>query len=123
VFGAGASGDAEAVLADRRYRLHATLTPDAARAPTPGLSRAEFRGVLALHITDGQGHAWDRAYPASGALDLEGDIAVAPYGVSIPGASSPSPEWDRRHGQLPGFGPYRSIDIDVDISTDDDPRR
>lgn len=122
VFGRGAGGDAEAVLADRRYRLRATLTPAAPRAAMPGLRRGEFRGTLTLHITDDQGGAWGRAYPAHGALDLEGDAVVAPYGVEIPGASSPSPEWDRRHGALPGFGPYRSIDIEVDVDTEDDPR-
>jgi hypothetical protein len=123
VFGTGASGDGEAMLAGERYRMHATLTPDAQRAPTPGRSRGEFGGSLSLRIEDDHGHAWEHAYPAHSRLDLEGDSVVAPWGIGIPGASSPSPEADALRGQLPGIGAHGAVEIRVDISTLVDPRQ
>lgn len=122
VFGTGATGDAETVLAGRRYRLHATLTPEAPLTPSPRLTRGEFRGSLALRIEDEDGQSWQRAYPAHGALDLENDTVAAPWGLAIPGASSPSPEAEALRGQLPGFGPYRAVELRVDIQTHLDPR-
>jgi hypothetical protein len=123
VFGTGATGDGETMLAGERYRMHATLTPDAPRAATPGLGGGDFRGTLALHIEDDHGHAWEHAYPAHGRLDLEGDSVVAPWGLGLPGASSPTPESEALKGQLPGFGAYRRVELRVDISTGVDPRR
>jgi hypothetical protein len=123
VFGSGASGDGEATLSGERYRVHVALTPDAPRAPMPGRSDAKFTGALAVRVEDDHGHAWDHTYPAHGPLDLEGDTVVAPWGVGLPGASSPSPEADALRGQLPGLGPYRAVELRVDISTYIDPRR
>lgn len=123
VFSSGASGDAEATLSGERYRVHAALTPEAPRAAIPGRSDAKFTGTLTLRVADEHDHAWEHAYPAHGTLDLEGDSVVAPWGIGLPGASSPSPEADALRGQLPGLGPYRAVDLRVDISLHVDPRR
>jgi hypothetical protein len=123
VFGSGASGDAEATLSGERYRLHAALTPEAPRAPIPGRSDAKFAGALILRVEDEHDHAWEHTYPVHGGLDLEGDSVVAPWGVGLPGASSRSPEADALRGQLPGLGPFSTVDLRVDISTYVDPRR
>jgi hypothetical protein len=123
VFGSGASGDSEAMLGGELYRMHATLIPDTPSIPTPGRSDGKFSGTLTVHIGDQHGHAWEHAYPAHGALDLEGDSVVAPWGIGIPGASSPSREAEELRGQLPGIGPYRAVELRVDHSSLVDPRR
>jgi hypothetical protein len=114
VFGTGASGDATLPAG---YKLHATLTPEAPRAPVPGRTSDRYAGTLLLRLEDDRGHRWERAYRATGGIELEGDTVVAPRGLSIPGASSPSPEAEARHGKL------GSLDFTVDLSLLVDPRR
>jgi hypothetical protein len=73
-------------------------------------------------VEDDHGHAWQHAYPVHGPLDLEGEAVVAPWGIELPGASSPSPEADALEGLLPGFGPYRAVALRVNIDTALHPR-
>lgn len=114
VFGTGASGDATLPTG---YKLHATLTPEAPRAPVPGRTSDRYAGTLLLRLEDDHGHRWERSYRATGGIELEGDTVVAPNGLSIPGASSPSPEADARHGKL------GSLEFTVELSLLADPRR
>jgi hypothetical protein len=114
VFGTGASGEATLPAG---YKLHATLTPEAPRAPVAGRTSDRYAGTLLLQLEDGRGHRWERSYRATGGIELEGDTVVAPAGLSIPGASAPSPEEQARHGKLGG------LDLTVDLSLLADPRR
>lgn len=121
VFGAGASGDGVVRLGATPYKLHATLTPDAPRTPAPDRAITRYTGQLALHVEDDRGHTWDHTYPISGQLVTEGDAAIAPVGVEIPGASAPSPEATARHAALPGARGIRSVELTVNVDTDDNP--
>jgi hypothetical protein len=123
VFGAGASADATLDLGQIRYTLHATLTPSSPRSPTSARTTDAYAGTLVVHVEDDRGHAWQHAYPASGRVELEGEAVVAPYGLQIPGASGPSPEYEARHGRLPGFARYTAVDLHLDVELSDDPRR
>lgn len=123
VFGKGAVADAAVDLGRIHYKLHAALVPTEPRAATPGRTSARYTGSLQLHIEDDHGHTWDHTYPASGPIELEGDAVVAPTGLEIPGASSPSPEYDARHAQLPSSPPFTAVDLYVDVQLSDDPRR
>jgi hypothetical protein len=122
VFGAGASADAELVESDAHYQLHATLTPQTPRAPAPGRTTARYAGTLTLHVESDHGHVWDRTYPASGPIELEGDTVVAPAGLVLPGASTPSPEADALHAKVQGATPDLVVEVSVGRQLYDDPR-
>ena len=122
VFGPCAEATAETTLNNRRIKLRATLTPATARDPAPALVEDRYRGMLALHLEDDQGHTWDRDYEASGAIWIEGRTAVAPTGMGIPGASSPSAAADARRGRFGGAGGQGDIEFEIDVNVFDDPR-
>jgi hypothetical protein len=98
VFGAGSSADATVALGDTHYKLHAILTPQTTRAAAPGRATAQYAGTLSLHVETDHGYVWDRVYVASGPIELEGGTVVAPTGLVLPGAHSPSPEPTRSTG-------------------------
>jgi len=123
VFGAGATGTASAALGPLRYTLRATLSPAAARAPSPTRQIEQYAGTLTLHLDDGAGNSWERAYAASGELALEGDAAVAPYGLLLPGQSAPSPEYDALRAEIPAASPFSTVNLAVDVQLSNDPRR
>ncbi|HUJ57273.1 MAG TPA: hypothetical protein VLX92_02225 [Kofleriaceae bacterium] len=123
VFGGGASAESVNELEHRRYTVRVTLTPASRRDRSPGRARERYDGTLAVHVDDGEGHAWEHAYPASGWIERDGDQVVAPTGLSIPGASAPSQAWDDRHGELPGSGRIRDVDVYVDVGVFAEPRR
>jgi hypothetical protein len=110
------------MLGQARYRMRAVLTPSVPSSPASARRHDAYSGTLAVHVDDGRGHDWEHVYPAHGAIDLEGDTVVAPAGLEVPGASAPSPAYDARHGQMPGVGPYRSVDLYLDVELFDDPR-
>jgi len=89
VFTRNARAEAERKLGQRRFRLRATLIPQAPRSPTPRRTQADFRGRLTLHLEDDRGHSWRRVYPVTGRLDLEGDLVAAPSGLLIPSSKRP----------------------------------
>jgi hypothetical protein len=122
-FGKGSEGEATTSIGERQYRLHAALAPREPRPPEPSYRKDEYAGTLSLRVEDDLGNHWERGYAASGAIGLEADRVAAPYGLEIPGKSSPSKEWDARYGTLPGWGPYSVIDVAVQIELHDDPRQ
>jgi hypothetical protein len=123
VFGAGATATATVDVIGRHYTLRAALTPAKPLAPSPGRSSAVYAGTLDLALDDGAGHAWHHAYTASGPIELEGDQVVAPTGLVLPGASSPSTAYDQRHAQLPGAGAVSVVDVYVDVGISAEPKR
>jgi hypothetical protein len=123
VFGSAADAAGETTLGGRRYRLHATLVPGARRDPRPGRASATYAGTLTLHVEDDAGHTWGRAYTTSGKIELEGDQVVAPAGLQIPGASSPTPESEARHGRMPAEPPSPGVELEVGVELFDEPRR
>ena len=102
VFGPRATAVGEATLLTTRIKVRAMLTPDAVRRPARERAESRYQGTLTVQVDDGEGHSWSRDYRATGALMLEGRGIAAPTGFNIPGASSPSPEWEARKGQLAG---------------------
>jgi hypothetical protein len=126
VFGPYARGELSATVDDHRYTVRVTLTPATPREPPPGRLSESYTGTLAVHVDDGQGHAWEHAYPATGKLELDGKQVVAPVGFVLPGAGyawPPSKEHDALHGQLAGFGTMTTVDIYVDVSVYAEPKR
>lgn len=118
VFGPGASGVAEFRTRERRYSVDVTLRPNSPLATFAERRSTRYAGTLQVHITDDLGHTWERSYPAQGDLETEGDAAVMPTGLVLPGASAPSPEEQALHIKLDGPTEAR-----VDVSLFDDPRR
>lgn len=122
VFGPGASARAEVSLGPSRYTLKATLVPDAPRSRVAGVTTGDYRGTLSIELSDDHGRSFRRAYPASGLIELERDTVVAPYGFTLPGASSPSPEAEALHVRLPASPPLLSVDVYVEVQLDFDAR-
>jgi hypothetical protein len=122
VFGTGAEAQGAAVLLRTPIRVRATLTPETARRPSPGRREEPCAGTLTVHVDDGDGHAWQHAYRATGPIMLDGDDVAAPVGLVIPGASAPSPEADARRGRITGGRELGSIELSMNGELSDDPR-
>jgi hypothetical protein len=118
VFGPGTSGAAEFRTRERRYSLHVRLAPKEPLATFAERRSTRYAGTLQVRISDDLGHTWERSYSAQGDLETEGDAAVMPTGLELPGASAPSPEEQALHIKLDG-----STEARVDVSLFDDPRR
>ena len=124
VFGQQAVATGETAVGQVRLKARATLAPAAARAPSPGRAEERYRGMLTVHLEDGEGRTWDWSYPASGSIIVEGREVVAPAGLVLPGASAPSPEADALKGRLAvGGADPGSLQFALDVSLFDDPRR
>ena len=117
VFGPEANGDASFRTRDRKYSVHLALTPKAPIAPVFERRSTRYTGILRVRIQSDAGGTWERSYPADGDLETEGDTAVMPTGLVLPGASAPSPEERALHIKLDGPAEAR-----VDVSLFDDPR-
>jgi hypothetical protein len=118
VFGSGASGDSEFRTRERRYSVQVRLMPKSPLATFAERRSSPYTGTLKVRIADDLGHTWERSYPSDGVLETEGDSAVMPAGLELPGASAPSPEEQALHIKLDGPDEAR-----VDVSLFDDPRR
>jgi hypothetical protein len=123
VFGPAAEARVSTYVAGTHVEISARLTPHTVRTPRPTLVREPYRGTLTLHIEDQDGNQWQRDYPATGPILLQGDQVAAPTGFELPGSSSPSKEYDALSGSLPNGTRFRGIDFRVDVSMFDDPRR
>ena len=97
--------------------MHVTLAPKVPFAPSPEPRRTRYSGTLKVRIADDRGQVWERAYMASGDLDLEGEAVAMPTGLVLPGASSPSPEAEALRIKLDG-----PLAARMDVSLFDDPR-
>jgi hypothetical protein len=122
VFGTGARATASVNVESRRYTLEATLVPHAPRSPQPGIATDTYHGTLSLKLSDDQGHTFSRTYVASGLLELEGETVVAPYGLTVPGASSGTAEYEARHVKLLAAAPLATVDMDVEVQLSFDAR-
>ena len=123
VFGGGATGETTITIGKRRFTLGATLTAAAPRTPTPARERADFTGTLAVRVDGGPRHRFERSFPATGRIEVEGDAVVARTGFELPGASSNHPAYGRLRASLPGDAQFTSFDVYVDVSVYGDPRR
>jgi hypothetical protein len=123
VFGAGAAAEAAVTLDHVGYRLHATLTLPAQRASAPGRTRDKHTAMLVLRLENDRGATWEHAYRATGDLELDGDMVIAPYGLELRGADTPAPAYEELHGQLADGTSSGGVHFSVDPSLFDDPRR
>jgi hypothetical protein len=91
----------------------------------------DVAALLQLHVEDGQGHLFDRSYPAKAVVVVDGHtVATGGFGLS-PGPGWPTVEQDAAqgigparafHGTLPGRGPYSVVDFYVSTGVSEDPR-
>ncbi len=116
------TGARDGILGGVRFHVEATLTPHTAMPSPSGSGPRKFDGTLHLLITDGRGHTFDRSYPATGDLLVDGDVVALAAGLSIPGSSGPSPEMDALRMTFPGQGDFRMIDMYITAALEWDPR-
>lgn len=122
VFGQAANGEMTVSFGSGRYVLRARLEPAEVRQPQTAPVSFEYRSTLTLQLDDERGRTWSQQYVASGMLEAEGEVVFAPYGLTIPGASAPSPEADALRGRLLDQAPYDTVDLVVDPQLSFDPR-
>ena len=109
-----AHGEAETVLEGVTIRGRADLAGDAGAS-------GKVVWKLALHLESSAGDAYDRSWPARGAIVVDGD-AVASVGFEIPGASSPSPAADALHASWRAPRGFTNVDLYVSPGVESDPR-
>ena len=117
-----ASGERDGILGGSHLKAVATLTPRAPLAKDLPSGPRKFEGTLHVVVTDDHGRTFDRTYPASGNLLVDGNAVVAPAGLSIPGSSGPSREMDALHTTFPAEGDYAHIDMYLTAAIEPDPR-
>ena len=117
-----AEGTREGILGGSHFKVTASLTPRSPLTRDPLSASHKFEGSLHIIVVDDHGHGFDRTYPASGNLLVDGTSVVAPGGLSIPGSSGPSREMDALHATFPGQGDYASIDMYLTAGVEPDPR-
>jgi hypothetical protein len=113
VFGTGASGRAHVTIDGTSFALAATLTPARPEVPQRGYRVLAFDGTLAVRIEDEHARAWERSYPVTGPVVVDGEGAMALQGLDVSGGPPWSDAGSRRRGVLPATSREREARITV----------